>query len=158
MTDGADVHRYATSCAWRGSTGVGYDGYDRAHEIRTGSADAALALTADPSFGGDPTRTNPEQLLVAAASSCQLLAFLAVAARARIDVVDYRDDASGEMPETAGPSPMWVQRIVLRPAITVRGDAPEDRLRRLVALAHRACFVANTLRSEIVVEPTFARA
>lgn len=157
MTDGPDVHRYAATCTWRGSTGVGYDAYDRAHEIRTPPADAALALTADPSFGGDPSRLNPEQLLVAAASSCQLLAFLAVASRARIDVVGYGDDATGEMPETAGSSPMWVQRIVLRPAIVVRGDTSEDRLRRLVDLAHRECFVAHSLRSEIVVLPTFSR-
>jgi organic hydroperoxide reductase OsmC/OhrA len=158
MTDGSAVHRYATTCTWTGSTGEGYAAFSRAHEVAAPPADGALALTADPAFGGDPRRLNPEQLLVAAASSCQLLAFLAVAARARIDVVGYRDDASGEMPETAGPAPMWVERIVLRPTVTVRGDAPEDRLRRLVDLAHRECFVASSLRSEIVVEPTFARA
>lgn len=158
MTDGPDVHRYAATCTWTGSTGEGYDAYSRAHEVAAPPAEAPLALTADPAFGGDPRRLNPEQLLVAAASSCQLLAFLAVAARARIDVVDYHDDASGEMPESAGSTPMWVERIVLRPAITVRGDTSEDRLGRLVDLAHRKCFIAGSLRSEIVVEPTFARA
>lgn len=158
MPDGTGVHHYAATCVWSGSTGEGYAACSRAHEVRTPPADTALALTSDPSFGGDPARLNPEQLLVAAASSCQLLAFLAVAARARIDVVDYRDDATAEMPETAGPAPMWIERIVLRPAITVRGDTSEDRLRRLVDLAHRECFVANSLRSEITVTPTFTRA
>lgn len=158
MADDARTHRYATTCAWAGSTGVGYDGYSRAHEVRAAPAAASLALTSDPAFGGDPSLLNPEQLLVAAASSCQLLAFLAVAARARVDVVGYRDDATAEMPERADATPMWVERIVLRPAIVVRGTTPsDDRLRRLVDLAHRECFVAGSLRSEIVVEPSFSR-
>lgn len=158
MTDGSHVHRYAAECSWSGSTGEGYDVYSRAHEVTTPPAERALALTSDPSFGGDAARLNPEQLLVAAASSCQLLSFLAVAARARIDVVAYRDHAAGEMPERPASEPTWVERIVLRPEITIRGERPsDDRLRRLVDLAHRECFIANSLRSEIVVEATFAR-
>jgi organic hydroperoxide reductase OsmC/OhrA len=160
MTDGATVHRYATTCTWSGSTAVGYEAYDRGHRVVAAPARAGLQLSSDPSFGGDPALLNPEQLLVAAASSCQLLAFLAVAARARVDVVDYRDEATGEMPEpsAAGPSNrMWVERIALRPTITVRGTTSEDRLRRLVDLAHRECFIAGSLRSEITVQPTVLR-
>jgi organic hydroperoxide reductase OsmC/OhrA len=91
-----------------------------------------------------------------AASSCQLLSFLAVAARARIDVVAYEDDAEALMPPE--PRPLRITRITLRPRITLRGDAPgEDRLRRLADLAHRECFIANSLTTEIAVEPTFVR-
>ncbi|MGX6449278.1 OsmC family protein [Patulibacter sp. S7RM1-6] len=152
------VHAYRTVLAWEGSTGAGYEAYGRAHEVTAPPADAALALSSDPAFGGMRERLNPEQLLVAAASSCQLLSFLAVAARARIDVVAYADDARGEMPERGGRETAWVERIALRPTVTVRGDASEDRLRRLTALAHRECFVAASLRSEVTVEPTFLRA
>jgi organic hydroperoxide reductase OsmC/OhrA len=88
---------------------------------------------------------------VLAASSCQLLSFLAVAARARIDVVDYRDDAEGEMPDDE--QPMRITRIRLRPRITVRGEVNEKRIRHLVEVGHRECFIANSLRTEIVVEP-----
>ena len=95
---------------------------------------------------------NPEQLLVAVASSCQLLAFLAVAARARIDVVAYADDASGEMP--GDDLPMRITRIDLRPSITVRGEVALERVEHLVEVAHRECFIANSLRSDIVVTPT----
>ncbi|WP_210493761.1 OsmC family protein [Patulibacter sp. SYSU D01012] len=156
-TDEAPVHAYRTTLAWSGSTGVGYEGYDRGHRVAAPPADAALELSSDPAFRGAPERLNPEQLLVAAASSCQLLAFLAVAARARLDVVAYADDASGEMPERGRATP-WLERIVLRPTVTVRGDVSEERLRKLTDLAHRECFVAASLRSEIVVEPTFVRA
>lgn len=156
-TDVGPVHAYRTTLAWTGSTGVGYEAYDRAHRVAAPPADAALALSSDPAFRGAPERLNPEQLLVAAASSCQLLAFLAVASRARLDVVAYADDASGEMPERGRETP-WLERIVLRPTVTVRGEVSEERLRKLTALAHRECFVAASLRAEIVVEPTFVRA
>jgi organic hydroperoxide reductase OsmC/OhrA len=148
------VHRYQVTAAWRGSTGVGYDAYDRGHEVRAARSGVELDLSGDAAFGGDPSRLNPEVLLVAAASSCQLLSFLAVAARARVDVVDYRDDAEGEMPEAD--RPVRITRIVLRPRITVRGDVDAPRLAHLVEVAHRECFIANSLRTDIVVEPEFA--
>ncbi|MGB7159899.1 MAG: hypothetical protein WBD40_17665, partial [Tepidisphaeraceae bacterium] len=67
------THRYTTTTRWRGSTGAGYDAYDRAHEAGAPPADATTMLSSDPAFGGDPRLLNPEQLLVLAASSCQLL-------------------------------------------------------------------------------------
>jgi organic hydroperoxide reductase OsmC/OhrA len=149
------IHRYAASCAWQGSTGAGYEAYDRSHEAHTPPAEATLELSADPALRGDAARLNPEQLLVMAAVSCQLLSFLAVAARARIDVVEYRDDAEGEMPEDE--QPMRITRVTLRPRITIRGDVSEDRIRHLVDVAHRECYIANSLTTEVVVEPTVMR-
>jgi organic hydroperoxide reductase OsmC/OhrA len=111
-------------------------------------------LASDPAFRGDPALLNPEQLVVLAAASCQLLSFLAVAARARIDVVAYEDDAAGVMPESRKTS---ISRIVLRPRITVASDVDDARLTHLCDVAHAECFIANSLRTEIVVEPTFVR-
>jgi organic hydroperoxide reductase OsmC/OhrA len=159
MTDGPTVHRYAATCTWSGSTGLGYDVYGRAHEVTTAPSGTSLPLSSDPAFVGDQSLMNPELLLLAAASSCQLLSFLAVAARARIDVVDYRDEAEAEMPDPPTDAErLSVERIVLRPRITVRGTASEERLGRLVDLAHRECFIANSLRAEMAIEPTFVRA
>jgi organic hydroperoxide reductase OsmC/OhrA len=158
VTPEPSAHRYAARLSWSGSTAEGYDHYTRAHEGTCPPADRArpVALSSDPAFGGDPARLNPEQLLVLAASSCQMLSFLAVAARARIDVTAYEDDAEGVMPESE--RPMRITRIVLRPRITLAGDAPDDdRLRQLAHTAHRHCFIANSLSSEIVLEPTFER-
>src|SRR6266540_3826251 len=153
MTDA--VHRYMTTCTWRGSTGAGYEAYDRSHDVDALPAEATLALSSDPAFGGDATRLNPEQLLVMAASSCQLLSFLAVAARARIDVIGYRDDAEGEMPEDD--PPMRITRVTLRPRIMIRGDVDAARVRHLVEVAHRECFIANSLTTDVVVEPEVVR-
>jgi organic hydroperoxide reductase OsmC/OhrA len=150
------VHTYAITCAWHGSTGIGYDDYDRTHTINTadGTADTEVTLTSDPAFRGNPALLNPEELLVMAASSCQLLSFLAVAARARVDVVDYRDVAEGTMPGDL--RPMWITEIALHPNITVRGHVSEDRIRHLCEVAHDECFIANSVRTEITVEPTIA--
>ena len=154
MSDPARVHRYTASCAWQGSTAAGYDAYRRAHEATAPPAPGTLELSSDPAFRGDPALLNPEQLLVLAVASCQLLSFLAVAARARIDVIEYRDDAEGEMPDDD--PPMRITRITLRPRITIRGAADDDRVRHLVDVAHRECFIANSLTTEVFVEPAIS--
>ena len=151
------VHTYRTTLEWEGSTGVGYDAYDRTHSVGAPPASATLTMASDPAFNGDPALLNPELLIVMAASSCQLLAFLAVAARARFDVVGYQDAAEAVMPEDDQPT--RITRIVLRPTITVRArngvEPSRDRLGHLCEVAHRECYVANSLRTEVVVEPTF---
>lgn len=146
-------HTYSVQCEWQGSTGAGYDAYDRGHTASAPPAQASLELSSDPAFRGDPNLLNPEQLLVLAASSCQLLSFLAVAARARIDVVGYTDDADGLMPDD--PKPIRITRINLRPHITVKGEATDARLEHLCEVAHNECFIANSVTTEIVVTPTF---
>lgn len=148
----AAIHRYTARCSWRGSTGAGYDAYDRSHEASAPPAGAALTLASDPAFLGDPSLLNPEQLVVLAASSCQLLSFLAVAARARIDVLEYDDEADAVMPEDD--PPMRLTRITLRPSILVAEGPSEDRVLHLCEVAHRECFIANSLRTEVIVQPT----
>jgi len=147
-----DRHIYRTTLAWSGSTAPGYDAYDRAHEVSAPPAEAALALSGDPAFRGDPARLNPEQLLVAAASSCQLLSFLAIAARSGVDIRSYTDQAEGEMPEDD--LPVRITRIVLRPVILAGPGTPRERVQRIVEKAHEECYIANSLRTEIAIEPT----
>ncbi len=147
------VHRYRTRCTWSGSTGVGYEHYRRDHEAMTTPPTTTLALSSDPAFRGNASLLNPEQLLVMAASSCQLLSFLAVAARARLDILAYQDEAEGVMPEAG--KPVRIVTIRLRPRIVLAaGSADEDRVCQLVELAHRECYIANSLKTEITVEPT----
>ena len=150
--DMAEIHSYPVALSWRGSTGEGYDAYSREHLAGPARLDA-LKLSADPHFGGDPDLPNPEHLLVMAASSCQLLSFLAVAARARLDVVDYVDAAEGTMPE--GNSPISLTQIALRPVVTLASGSRVDQLERLTRIAHQECFIANSLRSQISIAARF---
>jgi organic hydroperoxide reductase OsmC/OhrA len=143
------THRYETRLRWTGSTGLGWDGYDRAHTAVAPPAEQEIGLTTGESKG-DPRILNPEQLLVMAASSCQMLSFLHCAAKARIDVVGYEDDATGVMPDDD--EPLRITHITLRPHITIVGEATEERVRRLVETAHEHCFIANSLKSEISLE------
>ena len=148
------VHHYRAVCSWSGSTAAGYQHYDRTHRGSAPPAEAELTLASDPAFCGDPRLLNPEQLVVLAAASCQLLSFLAVAARARLDVRDYRDDATATMPESE--KPVRLAEIVLRPRITLAAGPSEERVRHLVEVAHRECFIANSLATPVRVEPMIA--
>jgi organic hydroperoxide reductase OsmC/OhrA len=133
--------RYETQVRWTGSTGLGWDHYDRTH-----------SASATGESKGDPSLLNPELLLLMAASSCQMLWFLHLAAKARVDVVEYRDDAIALMPTDQ--EPVRISEIELRPHIAVAGEASEERIRKLVDTAHEHCFVANSLTSELTLHPT----
>jgi organic hydroperoxide reductase OsmC/OhrA len=152
------VHEYRATTSWTGSTATGYAGYERAHEAHAVPAETSLHLSSDPAFRGDPSLLNPEQLLLLAASSCQLLSFLASASVARLDVVGYADDATAEMPEDD--RPVRITSIALRPRVEVRAAPDADheqleaRIRHLLAVAHRECFIANSLTSTMTIEPT----
>ena len=104
-------------------------------------------MTADPAFLGDVSLLNPEQLLTAAASSCQLLSFLALAARARLDVVSYVCSAVAHMPMATA----RIETIVLTPTITVRAPADQAAVVALVHEAHETCFIARSLNTDVQV-------
>jgi organic hydroperoxide reductase OsmC/OhrA len=144
-----DLHRYSARCHWSGSTGVGYGAYGRDHSGSAPPSVDDLPLSADPAFLGNRDRLSPEQLVVVAAASCQLLSFLAVAARARIDVLRYDDEGEGEMSEDDG-----LTLITLRPVIVVAQGTDVDRVRGLVDVAHRECYIAKSLRAEMRIDPT----
>jgi organic hydroperoxide reductase OsmC/OhrA len=146
----SSTHRYEARCRWTGSTGLGFEGYDRAHLAVAPPAEQELTLTTGEARG-DPRQLNPEQLLVMAASSCQLLWFLHLAAKARIDVVEYEDEAEAEMPEDD--PPVRITEITLRPRIVVAGDASEERIRKLAQTAHEQCYISNSLNSEVRLDP-----
>lgn len=148
---GGPIHRYRATCQWKGDTALGYERYDRAHTVSAPPAPGDLTVSADPAFRGDRELLNPEQLVVLAAASCQLLSFLAIAARARIRVLEYEDQAEAEMPEDD--PPVRLTRIFLRPRIVVGPGVSEERVLRFVTMGHEQCFIANSLKTEITIEP-----
>jgi organic hydroperoxide reductase OsmC/OhrA len=151
MASGPAIHHYAARCEWRGSTAGGWAGYDRTHTAVAPPSKRELVLTTGDERVGNPDHMNPEQLLLAAASSCQLLWFLHLAAVARIDVREYVDEAQAVMPEDE--PPIRITEIVLRPRVVVATGPTVDRVGRLLELAHRECNIANSLRSSVRIEP-----
>jgi organic hydroperoxide reductase OsmC/OhrA len=77
--------------------------------------------------------------------------YLARAARARIDALAYTDQAEGEMPEDG--EPVWISSILLRPRITVAPGTDLERARHHLLRAHEECYIANSLKTTIVIEP-----
>ncbi|MDO8380087.1 OsmC family protein [Phenylobacterium sp.] len=96
---------------------------------------------------------DPEEMLVAALSNCHMLTFLHRARLAGFVAVAYEDAAEGIMEEIA-PGRMAVTRVWLRPAVTWQGTQPTpEQLDRLHHEAHEECYIANSVRTEIVVAP-----
>ena len=94
-------HTYRVRVTWTGNQGAGtvnHGGYSRAHEVAA-SNKPAIVGSSDPSFRGDATRWNPEELLLASTSACHKLWYLGLCAQAGIIVVAYEDNAEGFMIE-----------------------------------------------------------
>ncbi len=145
------THHYTAVCHWRGSTASGYENYARSHTLTAAPASQSLSMSSDPAFYGDPQQLNPEQLLLMAAVSCQMLSFLAIAARAHLEVVEYQDQAEAFMP--MDDRPVRITRIILRPRMVIKGAADEERVRQCVHKAHEHCFIANSLKTAMEIVP-----
>jgi organic hydroperoxide reductase OsmC/OhrA len=130
-------------------------GYSRGHSWRFDGGAVVRASSSPqvvPAPMSDPAGVDPEEALVASASSCHMLWFLSLAREAGFDVASYRDEARGTMGRDDRKR-IAVTRITLRPRIAFAGRPPDaDALARLHHEAHEKCFIANSLRSEIVVE------
>jgi organic hydroperoxide reductase OsmC/OhrA len=150
-------HRYRPTILWTGNTGTGtssYQAYERAHIISMpGKTD--IAGSSDQNFRGDASRWNPEDLLVASAATCHMLWYLHLCSVNDVVVLDYRDDPEGLMIEEANGSGAF-SRIVLRPRIKLAARSSEQRARQLHHEAHTMCFIANSVKCEIVTEPVFS--
>ena len=150
----SNEHGYAVDLVWEGNTGRGtaeYTAYSRRFRARV-AGKPALVGSADATFRGDPALPNPEDLLVVSLSSCHMLSYLALAARARLRVLAYRDAATGRM-RTAGGGGRF-EEVVLRPHVTIARDGNVELARSLHEPAHEACFIASSCNFPIRVEPT----
>lgn len=99
---------------------------------------------------------DPEEMLVASLSSCHMLTFLHIARLAGFAITRYRDVAEGVMTKTEA-GVVWVSKVTLRPEITYAGQRPtEAEAARLHHRAHAECFVANSVKTEVVVEEVAA--
>jgi len=96
---------------------------------------------------------DPEEAFVASVASCHMLTFLWVASKAKLEVESYEDEAVGVMEKNEKGIP-WVSKITLSPKITWKeGAAPTaEQLEELHPRAHEYCFIANSIKTEVVVK------
>lgn len=149
-------HTYSARIAWNGTTAGGYRSYSRDHSAAAPPAAQELRLSADPVFRGDQELLNPEQLLTAAASSCLLLSFLALASRTGLDIRSYEDRATSVL--DTGTEPVRMTEVVLSPTIRVPAGTDHKSVRTALEQAHRGCYIGNTLNCRVRLQPTVAEA
>jgi organic hydroperoxide reductase OsmC/OhrA len=148
------VSEHRAQIRWsRQAADFGYETYPRAHTWRF-EGGVEVAASAAPAFRGEPERVDPEQAFVASLASCHMLTFLAIAARRRLVVDTYEDAAVGFL-EKNEEGRLAITRVVLHPAVRFAepdGVAP-GTLQHLHQQAHEHCFIANSVRTRIDVEP-----
>lgn len=151
------LHHYNLKIKWTGNKGSGtsgYRAYDRNHIIQS-EGKAEIACSSDPSFLGDRARYNPEELLVASLSSCHMLWYLHLCSEAGVVIVDYIDNATGTMAETANGSGHF-EEVILNPAITVAESSMIAKANELHHKANELCFIANSVNFPVRHRPTYA--
>ena len=146
------LHQYHCVAEW---TGADSGPTNETHFNRTIRVDfeghPSLDMSSPPAFLGSADYVNPEELFVAALSSCQMLTYLSLAARRGITVTAYHDEADGEMMVKEGR--MRFTTVTLHPTITITADSHLDEAQSLVEQAHLDCFIGNSVTTELVIVP-----
>ena len=151
------MHTYEATVSWKkGDQNFSDHRYSRAHTWRFDGG-AQVAASSSPLSVPEPmsvaANVDPEEALIAATSSCHMLFFLSFAAKRGFVIDDYVDHATGVM-EKNGEWKIAITRITLRPAIMFSGErrpTPEE-LAELHHRSHEACYIANSIKADVVVE------
>ncbi len=130
-----------------------YESYNRDHDWSFDSG-ITVRASANPAYLGSENCVDPEEAFVASLSSCHMLTFLALAARKRFVVDGYRDQAVGVLSKDPA-GHLAMTKVALWPRVAFSGDKipSAEEVRQLHDQAHHACFIANSVKTEVVVEP-----
>lgn len=129
-----------------------YETYSRDHDWQFGGG-SRLRASAASEYKGTPALPNPEEALVAAISSCHMLTFLAICARKGIAVDRYEDAAEGHLEKNAE-GRLAITKTTLRPKVAFAAGVSVDgeTLAKLHEAAHRGCFIANSVKTDVTIE------
>ena len=146
-------HEFKSRIVWTGNLGTGtssYKAYNRTWDLCS-EGKPALACSNDPMLGGDPTKYNPEDLLISALSSCHMLWYLHLCSEAGVTVIQYEDDPVGiGESETSGKG-RFVEAI-LRPKILITPESDPERAIALHDEIHKYCFIARSVNFPVRYE------
>ncbi|MGO1521960.1 MAG: OsmC family protein [Sphingobacterium sp.] len=148
-------YQYQAKVKWTGNQGEGtrdYQSYSRELVIQLENKPDILG-SSDPAFLGDPTKHNPEDLLISSLSACHMLWYLHLCSQAGIIVKDYQDNATGIMVVGSGGGGRF-QEVTLNPAVTVTDTEMVADAKQLHHKAHDLCFIANSINFPIYLKPS----
>ena len=149
-----DEHHYSLAVRWTGNLGSGtssYREYSRDHDVEIPGL-PVLKGSADPTFHGDRSRYNPEQLLLTALSQCHMLSFLHVAVRHGVVVLSYEDNASGLMRVNRDGSGQF-ENVTLRPRVEVADPVHVGLAEEMHRQANQVCFIARSVNFPVMHVP-----
>lgn len=152
-----DEHHYSLTVRWTGNLGTGtstYRSYTRDHDVEIPGL-PVLKGSSDPTFHGDRSRYNPEQLLLTALSQCHMLSFLHVAVKHGVVVTDYVDHAEGMMRLNRDGSGQF-ENVTLKPQVTVADPEHVSLVDELHHEANQVCFIARSVNFPVLHEPSTA--
>jgi len=140
------THQYETTIDWTGG---------REAKLMAGPR-ASILVGAPPEFGGTAQVWSPEHLCVAAVSTCVMLTFVTIAANSKVSVRAYTASATGTLEKVEGRG-MEITHVVVKPRVTIGPDVDPERLERLLKMAEKNCFISNSLKATVTLEPEIVR-
>jgi organic hydroperoxide reductase OsmC/OhrA len=149
-------HNYQISIEWTGNQGTGtsdYKSYNRNHKINSAGKYDAINGSSDPSFLGDKTKYNPEDLFLSSLSACHMLWYLHLCATNKIVVTEYVDNATGVMEVLENGIGKFVE-VTLYPIVKIKNATMISKANELHAEATKMCFIANSCNFKINHNPT----
>ncbi|MBL0312185.1 MAG: OsmC family protein [Holophagaceae bacterium] len=147
------AHEYPLTLSWTGNTLA--DPYSR-DAVATAPGKIAIPVSSAAEYAGTVQRWNPEDLLGTALATCHMLTFLALCAKAKVEVTHYDDDAISVL-DTLGKA-TGVTEIHLNATIRVAPGTSKAKVEELFHKAHKYCFVANSIKSKVVMNPRIVEA
>jgi len=135
-------HFYSTDIAWTGER----------HGRLSAAVLPMLEVDAPPEFQGHEGVWTPEHLFVGAINSCFMTTFAAIAENSKLDFVDFDSKATGQL-EKQDAAGLMMTLVVLRPRLTIRNARDEERALRILQKAERHCLIANSVKTQIRLEP-----
>jgi organic hydroperoxide reductase OsmC/OhrA len=148
------MSEHKVTVSWKRQTAdFTYETYNREHDW-TFDAGVTVRASAAPAYKGSETCVDPEEAFVASLSSCHMLTFLAICSKNSFVLDNYRDEAVGILAKDPS-GRLSITRVALRPEARFSGEripGPE-KLSQMHEQAHHACFIANSVKTDVVVEP-----
>lgn len=147
------MSEHKVTVEWKKDTAdFAYETYNRDH-VWVFEGGTQVSASAAPAYRGDPAKVNPEDALVSALSSCHMLTFLALAAKKRLVVERYSDQAVGVL-EKNETGKLAMTRVTLHPQVVFGGQnrPTPEQLHKLHEEAHGQCFIANSVTTVVTVD------
>lgn len=149
------IHLYESEVLWTGNIGTGtsgYKDYSRSYNILV-KQKPIINGSSDPMFLGDASKHNPEDLLLSSISSCHMLWYLHLCSDNKIVVEEYKDVATAKMQIELNGSGKFIE-ATLSPVVKIKNKEHAKLANELHGLAHKHCFIANSLNFKIVINPS----